>query len=86
VGLTQQNAQLSRENECQKVELQKTQEELAKHKRITQALQQKVDVYKGTMEDQNTDRLAMIKEKDALLKEYNGLKMFIPEFERMEQA
>jgi hypothetical protein len=38
------------------------------------------------MEDQNAERLAFIKEKDALMKEYQALKQFIPEFEQMEKA
>jgi hypothetical protein len=43
-------------------------------------------MYKGTMEDQNSDRLAMMKEKDLLMKEHIQLKNFIPEFESMDKS
>jgi hypothetical protein len=43
-------------------------------------------MYKGTMEDQNSDRLALLKEKEALMKEHLQLKAFIPEFEQMEKV
>lgn len=48
-------------------------------------MQSKVEMYKGTMEDQNSDRLALLKEKEALMKEHVQLKSFIPEFEQMEK-
>ncbi len=33
-------------------------------------MQSKVEMYKGTMEDQNSDRIAMLKEKELLMKEH----------------
>lgn len=38
------------------------------------------------MEDHNHDRLALLKEKDLLMKEHTQLKGFIPEFEQMEKS
>lgn len=38
------------------------------------------------MDDQTSDRQAIIKEKDQLLTEYVQLKSFIPEFEKMDKA
>jgi hypothetical protein len=32
-------------------------------------MQSKVEMYKGTMEDQNNDRIALLKEKDLIMKE-----------------
>ena len=49
-------------------------------------MQSKVEMYKGTMEDQNSDRLAMLKEKDLLMKEHIQLKNFIPELEVMDKS
>ena len=49
-------------------------------------MQAKVEIYKGTMDDQNYDRLAIIKEKDNLFKEHTQLKNLIPEFEQMDKA
>lgn len=85
-GLTQQNGNLASEVERLKEELKSSTEEQVKCRRQAQSMQQKMEVYKGTMEDQNADRLAMIKEKDALLKEYNALKMSIPELQKMDEV
>ena len=49
-------------------------------------MQAKVDIYKGSFEDQNKDRQAMLQEKDQLFQEYVKLKGFIPEFEHMEKS
>ena len=49
-------------------------------------MQSKVEMYKGTMEDQNSDRMAMLKEKELLMKEHIQLKNFIPEFELMDKS
>jgi regulator of replication initiation timing len=70
VGLSQQNAHMNRENECLKQQAENQKEENNKQRRQVQAMQSKVEMYKGTMEDQNSDRLALLKEKDALMKEY----------------
>lgn len=49
-------------------------------------MQSKVEMYKGTMEDQNNDRIALLKEKDLIMKEHIQLKSFIPEFELMDKS
>ena len=48
-------------------------------------MQSKVEMYKGTMDDQNNDRIALLKEKDQLWKDHIQLKKFVPEYDQMEQ-
>ena len=49
-------------------------------------MQSKVSLYKGTVDDQNVEEQALLKEKDNLLKEHVQLKTFLPEFEKMERC
>ena len=49
-------------------------------------MQSKVEMYKGTMEDQNNDRIALLEEKDLIMKEHVQLKTFIPQFEHMDRT
>ena len=51
-----------------------------------QAMQSKVEMYKGTMDDQNNDRIALLKEKDQLWKDHIQLKKFVPEYDQMEKS
>lgn len=69
-----------------KAQAERDKEEMVKLRRQVQAMQSKVEMYKGTMEDQNQDRLALVKEKDILMKEHVQLKTFLPEFELMERS
>ena len=68
------------------MEVEQKKEEISRQKRQLESMKSKVEVFRGTMEDQNTDRLALIKEKDVLFKEHVQLKSFIPEFEQMEKS
>ena len=49
-------------------------------------MQSKVEMYKGTMDDQNNDRIALLKEKDQLWKDHIQLKKFVPEYDQMEKS
>ncbi len=69
----------------------KKQLDQAKHDMNRQRIQldsltAKVEVLKATIEDFNSERVALLKEKEKLFGEYTKLKSFIPEFELMEKS
>ena len=77
---------MNKENSCLQKQIELQKEELCTFKRQVQAMQSKVSLYKGTVDDQNVEKQALLKEKDNLLKEHVQLKTFLPEFEKMERC
>ena len=85
VGLSQQNAQMQRDIDCNRVELEKQQEEVKKQANTIRSLHSKVDHYKAYIEDSKNEAKALMKENEDKVREVAELKRFLPEYEQIER-